>query len=78
MNTSEHQAIDATRRPIDFITIRDTKGRASSFSVYGRLYSGSLTVVGNLEHNAEISPDSIADADKLIKWLNEWKQQAEK
>ena len=64
-----------TTKPIDFITIREPKtGRASSLGIYGRRSdSACLRVIGNLEHNAAIVPDSVADADKLIAWLNDWK-----
>jgi hypothetical protein len=63
-------------KPLQFITVRDSQtGRASSLSIHGRQDTTppSLVVVGNLEHNAHIRPDSIADADRLIQWLNEWK-----
>ena len=61
-------------KPLQFIDIVDTNGRKSSLSIYGRLDTPpSLTVVGNLEHNARITPNTIADADSLIKWLKDWK-----
>ena len=67
-------------RGLDFITVRDTDGRASSLSIYGRHDKPvpALQIVGNLEHSARIAPDTIQDCDKLIAWLNEWKARATK
>lgn len=65
------------QKPLDFITLREPKtGRVSSISIYGRRDSGTLTITGNLEHGAQIVPDSIGDANKLIAWLNQWKETA--
>lgn len=60
-------------KPLEFITIVDLSGRTSSLSIGGRRDNGTLVVVGGLSHNAEFEPDSIADANRLIKWLEEWK-----
>jgi hypothetical protein len=66
--------VAASDKPLDFITVRDVKtGRASSLSIHGRRDEGALTVVGNLEHNARIVPDTVADCDKWIAWLQDWK-----
>ncbi len=55
-----------------FITIRDTSGRASSFGHGGKPNyqpAGTLKVVGNLEHGADIRPDTEADRLAWIAWL---------
>lgn len=57
---------------LKFITIRDTNGRASSLGYDGKpTYqpAGSLKVVGNLGHGADIRPASEADRVALIAWL---------
>jgi len=65
-------------KPLQFITLREpATGRACSLSFAGRLDNGTLCIVGGLAHNGEIVPDSIADADKLIAWLQEWKHNEE-
>jgi hypothetical protein len=62
-------------KPLDYITVRDTTGRASSLGIYGRQDNPPmLQVVGNLEHCARFVPDTVADCDKLIAWLQEWKE----
>lgn len=62
-------------KPLDFIDLRHTNiDHVSSLSINGTLGKGSMTVVGNLEHNAKIVPRSRADADKWIAWLQEWKE----
>lgn len=61
-------------KPISFITIKDVNsGRVSSLGIHGRDDKNALCVIGNLEHNCQFAPTSINGADKLIKWLEEWK-----
>lgn len=58
---------------LKFITVRDTSGRASSFGYDGKPHyqpAGTLKVVGNLEHDADIRPDTEADRLAWIAWLN--------
>ena len=59
-------------KSIQFITIRDTNGRASSLAYGGNHRNqplATLTVLGNLEHGAAIRPNSNADRLALIAWL---------
>ena len=65
----------AMNRPLEFITILNVKTkRTSSMSIGGRQDDPiALTIVGNLEHSDRIVPKTTEDADRLIKWLQEWK-----
>lgn len=62
---------------LQFITLRDNTGRATSLSFGGREDNQRLTVVGVLPHYCQVEPDSIEDADKWINWLQEWKKRKE-
>jgi len=62
-------------KPLQFIELVNVAtGRKSSIAIHGRLDTPpALTMVGNLEHNDRITPTTIAEADRLIKWLKDWK-----
>jgi len=62
--------------PLQFIELREPEaGRVSSLSYGGNRDDGMLRVIGGLNHNAGIVPKTTADADKLIAWLQRWKEQ---
>lgn len=61
---------NAAPKTLTFISLRDAKGRTSSLSHSGRTNTlGYLSVIGNLEHNADIRPATEADRRALIAWL---------
>lgn len=66
-------------KPLTFIDIIDDTGRTSSLAIHGRRKNKNkemmLSVVGGLPHTTDFAPKTIADANKLIAWLNEWKDQ---
>lgn len=56
-----------------FVTLRDSSGRASSLAHGGKPHyqpAGTLKVIGNLEHGADIRPDTAKDRNTLVAWLN--------
>lgn len=58
--------------------IVDQTGRVSTLGVYGkRKEKQTISVIGGLSHYDEIAPKTIADANKLIQWLQEWKDEQE-
>jgi len=60
---------------LQFITLRDATGRASSLAIGMRGVNPKfLTVVGVLPHNSDIKPDTEEDRQLLIKWLQELPQ----
>lgn len=54
----------------NFITVIDETGRKSSFLVN----NNKLEVIGVLPHCTKIQPANIQEANKLIKFLKEWKK----
>jgi hypothetical protein len=63
------------KKPLEFISVRNLETeRTSSISIGGRLDNPpGLCIVGVLNHNDRIVPNSTQDADRLIAWLQEWK-----
>ncbi len=67
MKTKDLQFIDL---------IEPSTGRTSALSLYGRRneYANKLGITGGLEHGSHVTPKTVHDADKLIQWLQDWKQ----
>lgn len=60
---------------LNWIDVIEPKtGRTSALAIGGRDDNGLLTVTGVLPHGTQIEPKTRADADKLIEWLQAWKE----
>ncbi len=64
------------KHPLTFAKVTDLDGRVSSLGMYGmRDELVALTVVGVLANNSRIVPASVGDADLLIDWLRDWRDE---
>lgn len=54
---------------LKFIDIQDQTGRTSAVEASS---PDALEVVGGIRHCDKIQPKTVADAEKLISWLNAW------
>ncbi len=68
--------------PLEFITLKDTDPKAdpnytrtSHLSISDN-YEG-LRVGGVLSHGSTFEPNSVADARRLVEWLDAWIERAE-
>lgn len=64
-------------KPLEFIDLLEpATGRASSLSTYGtrKEYADKLGITGGLSHGSLVVPKTVQDADKLIQWLQDWRQ----
>jgi hypothetical protein len=70
--------IENNPKPLSFIDLVDETGRTSSLGIYGKKQAAknklTICVIGNLPHCTEFTPKTIGDADRLIEWLNDWKE----
>lgn len=61
---------------IKYIDLVDTEGRTSALGYnYRREDPAYLCVVGGLSHQSSIQPKTIADAEKMIAWMQNWIQE---
>jgi hypothetical protein len=61
---------------LNWIDLVDETGRTSALSIGGRLNPDNkwLGVTGGLTHGLNFQPKDVANADKMIQWLENWKK----
>jgi len=58
---------------IKYIDLVQPSGRTCALGYnYRREDPAFLNVVGGLDHQSQIQPKTIADAEKMISWMKNW------